>query len=79
MKQMLIIPKTPYLSLIGRFDLKSPEYAMLKNGIVDHTEHGEVVEIFCDDERVKSIVDLVARVAPDLLPSIKQVNLPPDL
>jgi hypothetical protein len=79
MKIMTVIPKSPYLLLVARLEPKSPEYLMLKNGFIEHTEDGEVVEIPCDVELAKTIIDLVSRVAPELLSSIKQISLAPDL
>jgi hypothetical protein len=68
MKVMLDIPMEPYLLCVTRCGLKAPEYLMLKNGIVVRDAEGkEVVQILCDRQRAKMILEMVAKLCPEAL------------
>jgi dUTPase len=72
MKVIVEIPMEPYLLCVTRCGFKSPEYLMLKNGIVQRDSDGhEVVQILCTRERAKIILEAVAKVCPEALSSIQ--------
>lgn len=78
MKLMVIIPMSAYSSLLDRCEINSPEYGLLKNGIVESREGVDQVNLLCNESQAKGIMDFVARVAPDHASAIQQTNLPSD-
>ena len=78
MKVMVIIPMPSYSSLLGRCEINSPEYVLLKNGVVQTREGADEVNLLCEENQAKKIVDFVTRVAPEHASAIRQLNLPPD-
>jgi hypothetical protein len=78
MKVMVTIPMASHSSLLGRCEINSPEYGLLKNGIVQTREGVDEVNVLCDESQAKRIIDFVARVAPEHASAIRQINLPPD-
>jgi hypothetical protein len=71
----------PYLLCMTRFGMTSSEYKMLKNGVVSRDPDGhEVVQILCDPDRAKRILELTAQLCPEALPQIQhRFELPVDL
>jgi hypothetical protein len=53
---------------------------MLKNGVVSRdTEGNEVVQILCDRERAKKILEMIAQLCPEAFPQIQhRLDLPGD-
>ena len=78
MKIMVVIPMPSYAALLGRCQIQSREYRMLKNGVVEKREGIEEVRLLCDSSEADMIVDFVTRVAPEHLPSIRQISVPPE-
>ena len=78
MKVMVIIPMSSYSSLLGRCEINSPEYGLLKNGIVETREDVDEVNLLCDESQAKRLVDFATRVAPEHASAIQRINLPPD-
>jgi hypothetical protein len=71
-KIRLDIPMEAYLLCMTRCGVKSPEYTMLKNGIVARDAEGkEVVQILVDRERAKRILEMIAQLCPEALPQIQ--------
>jgi hypothetical protein len=74
MKVMLVIPMPYYSALIAGCAVLWPEYRMLKNGIVVHSEIlGDQLQILCDSHRVQLIMNLAARVCSEAIPHIQQI------
>lgn len=78
MKIIIVIPMQPYLFLMGRCEIDSLEYHLLKNGLIQRSKLWDEVEILLNSERAKGIMEFVARVAPQFTPAIRQIDLPPD-
>jgi hypothetical protein len=72
------IPMEAYLLCVTRCGIKSPEYRMLKNGVVSRDAEGnEVVQILCDHERAKMILEMIAQLCPEALSHIQhRLDLP---
>jgi hypothetical protein len=68
MKILIEMPIASYQGFLGRCLLTSREYAILKNAIINHVptdaREGNLVEIFCDVEDGKLLLDLAIRVFP---------------
>jgi hypothetical protein len=79
MKMIVIIPMPSYSSLLSRCEISSPDYLLLKNGIVQSRQGVDEVSLLCDESQAKRILDFVARVAPEHASAIRQINLPPDV
>ena len=78
LKIRLDIPIEPYLICMTRFGINSPEYVKLKNGVVLRDADGnEIVEILCDQNRAKKILEMTAQLCPEALPQIQhRLDLP---
>jgi hypothetical protein len=71
-KIRLDIPIEPYLLCMTRFAMNSPEYIKLKNGVVLRDANGnEIVEILCEHDRAKKILEMVAQLCPEAFPQIQ--------
>ena len=70
---MLIIPTEYYRKLIGQCAVLWPEYRLLKNGILVHGEAGDEIQLLCDSDRVKLIMNLADRVCAEAVPHIKEI------
>lgn len=65
------IPIEPYLLCMTRFGIHCPESIALKNGVLLRDADGnEVVEILCNQDRAKKILELTAQLCPEALPRI---------
>jgi hypothetical protein len=51
---------------------------MLKNGFVMRTSAAAIVAL-CRNEQAKTIVNVLAHVAGEILPAIREIHLPPDM
>ena len=73
LKIRLDIPIEPYLFCMTRFGINSPEYVKLKNGVVLRDTNGnETVEILCDHDRAKKILEMTAQLCPEAFPQIQR-------
>jgi hypothetical protein len=73
LKIRLDIPIEPYLICMTRFGINSPEYVKLKNGVVLRDTNGnETVEILCDHDRAKKILEMTAQLCPEAFPQIQR-------
>ena len=61
MNVMVVIPMTPYSTLLERCAITSPEYLLLKNGIIERHSNGDEVEILSrfDPFTLDLVVELV--------------------
>lgn len=77
MKTMVIIPMKSYKFWLTRCEPTLPEYLWLKNGIIARSgDDREEVQILCDHERVKAIIDFAARSCPEVVSYIKRIANP---
>jgi hypothetical protein len=66
------IPIEPYLICMTRFGINSSEYIRLKNGIVSRDADGhEIVQILCDHDHAKKILEMTAQLCPEAFPQIQ--------
>jgi hypothetical protein len=76
MKVLVKFPIQIYKGLLGRCSMLSREYLILKNGIVrnDQKESPDepMVEILCEVERAKFLLDLATLVYPAAAPHIEK-------
>ena len=77
-KIRLDIPIEPYLLCMTRFGINSPEYVKLKNGVVLRDTNGnEIVEILCEHDHAKKILEMTAQLCPEVFPQIQhRLDLP---
>jgi dUTPase len=79
-KVMIDIPMESYLLCMTRCGLKSPEYLMLKNGVIVRDSEGtEVVQILCNRERAKMILEAIAALCPESLSRVEQRPFAPSM
>ena len=64
MKVLVEVPIGLHSDLVGRCEIKSPMYLVLKNGVTGHDRGDGVVTILCDAERANQIVALADRYTP---------------
>jgi hypothetical protein len=65
------IPIAIYLRCVGKFTRQSPQYSLLKNGIVVYDENGAVVvRILCGAETLELLKHMFA-IRPDFLAKIR--------
>jgi hypothetical protein len=74
---MAVLVKMPieiYLGFLGRFPLLSRGYAVLKNSIFERTPAGDrsIVEILCQIDDVKLILERANRFYPNAVPYIEK-------
>lgn len=80
MNVLVSVPIAPYQALLGRCLLASREYAVLKNSVINHVptnrREGNIVEILCEVDDAKLILDLAKRVYPTAVPYIEEAISP---
>ena len=76
MKVLVKFPIAIYEGLLDRCSMLSREYLILKNGIVSHDPEESpdepMVEILCEVERAKFLLDLATLVYPAAAPHIER-------
>jgi hypothetical protein len=76
MKVLVKFPIAIYEGLLDRCSMLSREYLILKNGIVSHdpkeSPDEPMVEILCEVERAKFLLDLATLVYPAAAPHIER-------
>jgi hypothetical protein len=77
-RMLVAIPVRSYWIILGKCQLKSKEYSLLKNGILEHPESGDEVHLFFTEKQAEAIFEFVARVAPEHRPNIQQLDSPAD-
>lgn len=77
MKILIDIPMDDYNNFLQRCDATRPEYEMLRNGMITRDrEKRPAVEILCDLEDAKMILDLAGEVYPHAVPHVQEsINL----
>jgi len=65
------MPLDTYLGFLGRFPLSSRGYAILKNSLIQRTTTGDssIVEMLCENDDAKLILERANRFYPPLLPT----------
>jgi hypothetical protein len=76
LRVLIVIPVNSYWIILGKCEMKSREFSLLKNGIVEHPERGDEVHFLCTEKQAEAIVEFVSRVAPEHRPNIHQVHSP---
>jgi hypothetical protein len=67
MKVLVTIPVAVYHQLLSLYELSSPDYAILKNGVVrgiDDDDDEKAVNIFCDADSAKKLLAWATQVDP---------------
>ena len=73
MKILVDIPMDEYNNFLQRCDATRPEYEMLKNGIITKDrEKRPAVEILCEVEDAKLILDLASEVYPHVARHVEE-------
>ena len=73
MKIIVGIPMDDYNNFVERCDAARPEYEMLKNGVITQDrEKRRAVEILCDLEDAKMILDLASEICPHAAPHVEE-------
>jgi hypothetical protein len=76
MKVLITFPIGIYQGLLGRCSMLGREYLILKNGIVRHDQEESpdepMVEILCEVERAKFLLDLATLIYPTAAPHIER-------
>jgi hypothetical protein len=76
MKVLFKLPIEIYDGLLGRCSKLSREYLILKNGVVrqdpDENPHQPTVEVLCEIERAKFLLDLATLVYPAAVPHLEK-------
>lgn len=73
MKVMLVIPKRYYAVLLGHCAMLWPEYRALQSGILVSDESGQHVQILCNPQRLKLLMNLADRVCSEAIPHMRQI------
>jgi hypothetical protein len=76
---MLVIPMPRYSTILQKCELKNPVYELLANGFIEHGDNRDEVQILCDGAAAKTIVDYITGVAPQVLPAVRQIPVPPEV
>ena len=68
---MAVLVKMPldgYRNFLGRFPLASRGYTVLKNSVIERTRDSSIVEMLCDMEDTKILLDRANRFYPLVAP-----------
>lgn len=70
-KFLVEIPMDAYVRCLAKFDEESPEYLMLRKGvIVQNHPHKAVVHLRCEADRIPSIKRILATECPEFLEDV---------
>ena len=76
MKVLVSMPTEVYDGLLAKCSMLSREYLILKNGVVmrdqERSADHPTVEILCEGQRAKFLLDLATLVYPDAVPYIEK-------
>ncbi len=65
---LIQVPMNTYARCLAKCDPKSPEYKLLRNGIILHDDpHKVMVHIRCDADKARVIRRIVAKECPEVL------------
>ena len=78
MAVLVNMPLDTYLNFLGRFPLSSRGYAILRNSIIEPTTTGasSVVEMLCEIDDVKLILERASQFYPVAAPYIEKALIP---
>ena len=71
MAVLVKMPLDTYRCFLGRFPLPSRGYAILKNSVIERTQDSSIVEILCQIEDAKFILDRAYQFYPGAAPYIE--------
>jgi len=76
MKVLVSMPTEVYDGLLPKCSMLSREYLILKNGVVKRDQDGnpgqDTVEVLCEGQRAKFLLDLATLIFPDAVPYIEK-------
>ena len=76
MKVLVSMPAEVYDGLLTKCSVLGREYVILKNGVVRRDQEGDVkqdtVEVLCEGQRAKFLLDFATLVFPDAVPYIEK-------
>jgi hypothetical protein len=76
MKVLLSMPFEVYEGLLAKCSMLSREYLILKNGVVKRDQgdaaEKDVVEVMCDGQRAKFLLDFAILIFPTAVPYIEK-------
>jgi hypothetical protein len=81
-EMIVVIPIDAFKAILTKCGVSRPEYALLKTGAIGQNSPGNEqgkgqVEIICDSEGAKQIVDFVANDCPELSSSVIVISPAP--
>jgi hypothetical protein len=70
---VVMMPVDTYLNFLGRFPLLSPGYSILRNSMIEGMTTGDasVVEMLCETDEVKLLVEHANQFYPDAAPYLE--------
>ena len=75
MKVLLLVPKEGYDHLLSACETAAPEYAVLRNGLVEVDSKGlPQIKILCDFDKAQTLLDFARQVSPDIFAAIREVR-----
>lgn len=76
MKILIDMSPEDYDLFVAECDIKSPDYSILKNGVVAHDPQAgcdqRVIQILCNHEEAAQLLDAARRLYPKAMPAIRQ-------
>jgi hypothetical protein len=73
LKIILEIPLDAYTLCLTKFKLRSPEYLLLRNGVIVRDDQGaQLVQILCDVDKVPAILAMIDDVCPEFSDQVRQ-------
>jgi hypothetical protein len=80
---LIQLPPEHYDLFVAACEITSPEYTILKNNIVARRQSSEeppMVEIICDMDEAKLLLEIARRVYPEAVPFIENaMNVAPEV
>ena len=77
-KFLVEIPMDAYVRCLARFDEESPEYLLLRKGVVvENHPHKSVVHLRCEADRIPLIKRILATARPEFLEDVHYYSDPP--
>lgn len=77
MKITIEMPLEPYDLMLRSCKQSSKEFRILKSGCIDGRPDGDragrIMQILCDEEQMRAILNLADRVCPHAVPAIRTI------
>ena len=73
MKITIEMPLEPYDLMLRSCKQSSKEFRILKSGCIDGDRAGRIMQILCDEEQMRAILNLADRVCPHAVPAIRTI------